>query len=96
MPGKRGGDLKNMLTAIALASRHRDLQIDGVKTDRQSLHTTDPFALTNYVPAPALRAEVEFVQRLDRHEHSTLSDLRAGGTVALTNTKHLVQQCIVH
>ena len=91
MLGKRGDDLKNMLTAIALAARHCDLQIDGVKTDRQSLHTTDPFAPPNYVPAPALRAAVEFVQRLDRHKHSTVSELRAGGTVALTNTKNLVQ-----
>jgi len=88
--GKRGSDLKNMPTAFALAAWHSNLQIDGVKTNRQSLHTPRPFALANHVPAPALRAKVKLVQRLDRHKHTTPFHLRPGRAITLRNTKNLV------
>jgi hypothetical protein len=86
-----------MLAAITFTTWYSDLQINGVKTNRQSLHPTDSFALRNHVAAPALRTNVELVQWLDLHPHSTTAfDLRPGATVAPRNAKHLMQQCLFH
>ena len=80
-----------MLTGIALAARHVDFQKDRVKTDRQSLHATESFTLTNYVPAPAFRTAVQLVPRLDRHKHGALANLQVRGMVTFRNTKNFVQ-----
>ena len=76
---------------MALAARDADFQKDRVKTDRQGLHAPEPLTLTNDVPAPAFRTKEQLVQRLDRHKHGTLSNLRSRRTVTLSNTKNLVQ-----
>jgi hypothetical protein len=90
-PGKRGVNLKKALARFALASRHLNFQIDRMKANRQGLHTTDSFAFANHISAAAAGANIEFVQRLNRHHHAAVFDLRPRGPVTLGYTENLVQ-----
>jgi hypothetical protein len=78
------------MTLLALAARDLDLQINRMKTNRQSLHPTDALALANHLAAAALRTKEQSGQRLDRHKYATVFDLRLGGMVTLGYTKNLV------
>jgi hypothetical protein len=62
-----------------------------MEANRQGLHTTDSFAFANHIPTPAAGTNIEFVQRLDRHYHAAVFNLRPGGTVTLGHTENLVQ-----
>ena len=89
--GKRGGDLKNKVAPFALTSWHLNLQINGMKTNGQGLHPTRSFAFPNDIPTPALRANKQFVHRLDAYKHPAVSDLCSSGLVALRDAKNLMQ-----
>jgi hypothetical protein len=67
-----------------------------MKANRQSLHTTDSFAFANHIPTAAAGANIEFVQRLDRHNHAAVVDLRPSGMVTLGHTENLVQYRVFH
>jgi hypothetical protein len=79
------------MTRFALAARHLPFQKDGMKTNGQGLHAADSFAFANHIPAAAIGANIEFVQRLDGHENAALFDLRLGGNVTLGYTENLMQ-----
>jgi hypothetical protein len=52
---KRGVDFKPLLARLALATGHGDVQLDGMKTNRQGLYLADALALADHVPTLAGR-----------------------------------------
>jgi hypothetical protein len=88
--GKRGDDLKHALARLALAARHLDFQIDGMKTNRQGLHAPDSLALSNHIPTAATGTNKELVQRLDGNEDAAMFNVRPGRTVTFKYSENLV------